>query len=101
MIEELERLNPDDEPRWRPCVRSGLCCKTAVCVVGMRHGEPAPVGGGPCSFLRGDRPGFYSCGLVDDGLVDAGQLDIGAGCCMPLFNQYRREAIDNGWDGDI
>ena len=62
------------------CVRSGYCCKKATCVVGLRHGAPE-IG---CTFLRGDGPGRYSCGLIEDTLVRRITLFIGDGCCSSM-----------------
>lgn len=62
------------------CLRSGYCCKQATCTAGLLHGAPAK----GCTFLRGDRPGDYSCGLVVDGIIDPKELYIGEGCCSNL-----------------
>jgi hypothetical protein len=68
------------------CLRSGYCCKKATCAVGRAHGAP-PTG---CTFLRGERPGEYSCALATK---HPEPLAIGAGCCLPL-NTTRRELHD-------
>ena len=71
-----------------PCLRSGFCCKQATCVAGVVHGAPSK----GCTFLRGDRPGEYSCGLVVDGVIDPKELYIGDGCSSTLFNTDRDKA---------
>ena len=77
--------------RAAPCVRSGFCCLKATCAVGNLHGAPAR---GRCPFLRGDRPGFFSCGLIDDGTIDGSVIYAGAGCSSSL-NTDRRIAVEN------
>ena len=81
----------DLELKVKPCVRSGLCCKTATCAYGLAAGAE-PKG---CKFLNGDKPGFYSCGLAASNPAIAEGLYVGEGCCMSLFNQYRKEAVQN------
>lgn len=76
----------------QPCVGSGLCCKTARCQVGVEKHGP----GRDCPSLR-ERDGRYWCGEIEDAdEAEAARLRehlyVGAGCCMPLFNEVR-EAI--------
>jgi len=74
----------------RPCVRSGACCLKATCAVGVGHGAGVE---GRCKFLRGDEPGDYSCGLVDDGVISGDIIHAGAGCCSPLGNTARDRVV--------
>ena len=77
-----------------PCVRSGLCCKTATCGYGLAHGAN-PKG---CKFLKGDKPGHFYCELAANDPSIAKGLYVGEGCCMAMFNQYRLEAVRNNPD---
>lgn len=77
-------------PGAKPCLRSGFCCKQATCTAGLIYGA-APKG---CKFLRGNKPGFYSCGLVEDKLINPQELYIGEGCCSPI-NTDRKQALLN------
>ena len=77
------------EFKVRPCLRSGMCCKIATCAAGLYHGAE-PKG---CKFLRGGRPGEYSCGLVDDGTISPDILYVGAGCCSPMGNTERNKLV--------
>lgn len=72
------------------CVRSGFCCKQFPCAAGQHHGAKYP---GPCKFLRGPKPGAYSCGLVEDGVISKEDIYAGAGCCSPMFNEDRAAVI--------
>jgi len=71
------------------CVRSGHCCKTATCAIGVGHGADPRV----CEFLEGDRPGEYWCRLVVEKPELADPMAIGDGCSSTLFNEARDEAI--------
>lgn len=73
-----------------PCVRSGFCCKKFTCYLGVAHGSK--VSGG-CDFLRGDAPGGYACGLVEDGKISKSDIYAGDGCCSPLGNVSRNKVI--------
>jgi hypothetical protein len=73
-----------------PCVRSGFCCKKFTCYLGVAHGSK--VSGG-CDFLRGDAPGAYACGLVEDGKISKNEIYAGAGCCSPLGNVARNAVV--------
>jgi len=75
--------------RVRRCMRSGQCCKTATCAVGVAYGAE-PTG---CHFLRNDRPGQFSCGLVDDDPGMGNVIGVGAGCCMPMGNSVRNALV--------
>jgi len=76
-----------------PCVRCGYCCKKATCSIGMSHGAKAT----NCMYLIGDIPGNYSCFLAEKNVYPniKMHLAIGSGCCEPLFNRYRKIAIEN------
>ena len=71
----------------RPCVRSGYCCKKAVCPFGEMSDEG-------CVHLAGDGPGEYRCAIAEYITTQPGWTHspaFGAGCCSP-FNSDR-EAI--------
>ena len=84
-----------DAVTYAPCVGSGMCCKKAPCP----YGEADETGG--CRFLEVwpdddldvER---YRCGRYD-AIVGQPTADIapafGAGCCMTLFNDRRREIL--------
>lgn len=73
-----------------PCVRSGFCCKQFSCAAGYHYGAELK---GPCKFLRGPKPGAYSCGLVVDGVISKTEIYAGEGCCSPMFNEDRNNVI--------
>ena len=68
------------------CKRSGYCCKMGTCALGVYHGAPAK----GCTFLRGDKPGEYACGLIALRPDLAPLLYIGEGCCSPLNGERLR-----------
>ncbi len=83
-----------DELKASPCVRSGFCCKTAIC----GFGEPNEQGG--CKYLlsmiKGDGYEFYECGRHDWIIQQPGHEGMpafGAGCCMTLSNELRSANI--------
>lgn len=84
-----------DNYNKNPCVGSGLCCKTGSCPYGqwdaIKHS---------CKFLETSLSGnnfeIYRCGRYEyikqqkgNELVPA----FGAGCCMSLFNDNRKNII--------
>lgn len=102
----------NEEIESSPCVRSGLCCKTAICA----YGEANEQGG--CKHLltkfKGDGYEFFECGRHDWIVHQPGaewMPAFGAGCCMALANQLRyanmkaliekkvdiREVVDHHW----
>lgn len=79
-----------------PCVRSGFCCRQAVCPFGMWDGEREQ-----CIHLQGDHevaPGVWMmrCDRYEE-IVASGKGEFspafGAGCCSPMFNQDREAII--------
>jgi len=87
-----EQITQWETNRTRSCVRCGYCCKKATCHIGLSHGsEPTN-----CKFLIGDKPGHYSCLLVNIEAYEKIEmhLAIGTGCCEPL-NTDRKIAILN------
>lgn len=77
----------------RDCIRCGYCCKKSTCPLGMKFDSPPE----NCTFLGGDKPGFYYCRFVSDNIVDDAKtmiIDIGGGCCSPL-NSDRLVAFEN------
>lgn len=93
----MSTLSMLNDPPIRPCLRSGLCCKTGPCAFGEWDRSAHQ-----CKFLQvaeqGDGYTVYSCGIKNK--IEALPKDYGAalnpafgtGCCMPLFNE-NREAI--------
>jgi hypothetical protein len=77
MSYELDPLFEMDGFLVRRCMRSGLCCTTNTCGEGLKHGAE-PKG---CKFLRGDGPGAYACGLVEDDPEQKPIIGVGWGCC--------------------
>lgn len=81
-------------PRVRPCLRSGLCCKTAACAFGTWDAAAHQ-----CRFLevceRTADYTIYTCGQKNaiESLPPRYGAEFnpafGAGCCMPLFNENR------------
>lgn len=78
-----------------PCLRSGLCCRLALCDEGVRVHGARP---GPCPSLREDpASGQHACGLVVEATSGERErlvrsLYIGEGCCASLGNVARSEA---------
>jgi hypothetical protein len=77
-----------------PCVRSGLCCKIAICPYGAPNEE------GGCKFLltkiKGEDFEFFECGQHDYIITQPGHEFMpafGEGCCMALANQFRQANI--------
>ncbi len=71
-----------------PCVGSGFCCITARCALGAQLHGP----GTDCPSLVW-RDGRYWCGEVLREPAVGPRLDVGAGCCAPLFNDLRRAIL--------
>jgi len=72
------------------CLRSGFCCKKVPCGHAVARGHTK----GPCPLLRGDKPGNYSCGLVDDGEIRPDDIYAATGCCSNM-NTDRHQAVAN------
>jgi len=71
----------------RSCLRSGYCCKKALCPFGEWNEDETA-----CRFLEGHRPGEYSCGRHDWIVLQPGSEfspAFGAGCCSPLNTDRR------------
>ncbi len=73
------------------CVRSGFCCKRAVCPWGEWDSNKHQ-----CVYLeedtRIDDVVLYRCGRYDFIIKQRGaeiSPAFGAGCCSPLFNEDR------------
>mgnify|MGYP003677368848 FL=1 len=91
---DIQTVNMDiDDYKTSPCLGSGYCCHKVACHEGIvAHKDYTH---GPCPSLRwtGTR---HMCGLIlDADKVEAARLkkslSIGAGCCAPLFNNWRTE----------
>jgi hypothetical protein len=67
------------------CVRSGYCCRQAICPFGEWD-----TGLQRCKYLAGSIPGRFSCDRYDEIVAGApgNGADLspafGAGCCSPL-----------------
>jgi hypothetical protein len=79
----------------RPCVGSGLCCKTAPCPFGTWDQERRQ-----CAYLEAacevDGTTIYRCGHYETISRQPGaniSPAFGAGCCMPLFNSNRARIV--------
>lgn len=91
-VDELNALLDAAVNNPRPCVGSGLCCKTAPCA----YGEAAP-GSRACRYLERWKDDTisvprYRCGRYAFIVQQPGHEwmpAFGAGCCMPLFNRER------------
>ena len=83
---------------YRPCVRSGMCCKSIACAFGEWDAALHQ-----CKFLleteRGTGFTIYACGKKAEieALPEYMRADInpafGAGCCMPMFNANRKAIL--------
>jgi hypothetical protein len=66
----------------KDCIRSGYCCKQAICPFGKWDKEKKA-----CAYLEGDRPGSYSCSKYSE-IIQHPDADFspafGAGCCSSL-----------------
>lgn len=83
-----------DEFKASPCVRSGFCCKKAICGYGEANEE------GGCKYLltkyKGEGYEFFECGRHDWIIQQPGAENMpafGAGCCMAMFNELRSANI--------
>ena len=77
------------------CVGSGFCCTKAICFEGQKKLGKAIT---PCPLLRWDGK-RHKCGLLEDAEPAEAErlkesLAVGAGCCMPLFNDWRKVLKD-------
>lgn len=96
------------------CVGCGYCCSKAPCALGAaRFGVELPRLGvmdlaptmSPCEALIWDEAaGRHWCRLVRDAQGSEKRhltegLAIGAGCCSPLFNTWRRDLKDRTHEG--
>lgn len=91
-----------EETLYSPCVRSGFCCKTAVCGYGEAGEE------GQCKYLvtkiKGEGFEFFECARHDFIIAQPGHEMMpafGEGCCMPLFNTFRNANIKAMIDGKV
>jgi hypothetical protein len=92
--QELDRFTI----RPRPCLRSGLCCKKGPCGYGTWDASRSQ-----CAHLVVERvlangAEIHACAIHDEIVKQPGaemSPAFGAGCCMPMFNQYR-DAIAQG-----
>jgi hypothetical protein len=76
-------------PGAKPCVGSGLCCRTGVCGFGTWDEQKHQ-----CRELLENNDGTTACRRYDEILALpesqwAMSPAFGGGCCMPLFNTAR------------
>ena len=75
---------------FKPCLRSGFCCKQAPCSFGAVTSDNDP----SCRFLGGSTAGEHFCMKYEE--IQAGSPEngsafspaFGSGCCSPL-NTFR------------
>ncbi len=84
-------MTEEYEIKVSPCLRSGLCCKIAICPYGEANDQ------GGCKYLitkfKGDGYEFFECGRHDYIITQPGHEFIpafGEGCCMALANSLRQ-----------
>ena len=85
-------MNLDVIEQARPCVGSGMYCKSAPCGFGKWDEVKKQ-----CAFLevkeKVDGVEIYQCGKFDEIQRDPTSRSspaFGAGCCQPLFNANRK-----------
>lgn len=64
------------------CLRSGYCCKKALCPFGKWNLEKTQ-----CEHLVGEGPGKYSCSIAEEiEKVPGSEISpaFGAGCCSSM-----------------
>jgi hypothetical protein len=74
------------------CLKCGYCCKQGVCPYGEWNKRK-----GQCKFLRGSKPGEYTCGKYDEIKDDKKAMAwwspaFGAGCSSGLNTDRQRLA---------
>ena len=82
----------------KACVNSGSCCLKSPC----GFGEPVD-GDSRCASLEFDEKGMSRCGKYEEIVRDPSSTfspAFGAGCCMSMFNERRKEIIDTVYDGE-
>jgi hypothetical protein len=78
-----------------PCIKSGFCCTKAPCAYGEFNEEKTA-----CKYLTpANELGQRMCGRFEwikaNVPVWENYPAFGAGCCMPMFNEKRKEIIEN------
>lgn len=83
---------------FQPCLRSGFCCRRALCSLAYHHGgdrilkqleaDPKMV----CPYLTGDEAGEHSCQILDEDPSLGQYVGLGGGCCSSMFNDDRLQA---------
>jgi len=77
---------------FRPCLRSGYCCKQRPCP----YGEVTSPSNPSCRHLQRDESGRYECGIYDQIVRQPGSEispAFGAGCCSPM-NSDRQDLVE-------
>lgn len=85
-------------PGAKPCLGSGLCCKTGPChlaAVKYPDSEAWTLGTGCPSLIWDEKKERFLCGEIVNAATDERRewtkqtLYAGAGCCMGMFNTVR------------
>jgi len=80
----------------RPCLRSGLCCKTGPCAFGTWDHERRQCLHLLVAETLPNGAEVHACAIHDEIASKPGaewNPAFGAGCCMPLFNRARELII--------
>lgn len=83
--------------RIRPCVRSGLCCKKGACAYGTWDAEKHQCVHLVVAETLANGAEIHACAIHDEIVQQPGSEwnpAFGAGCCMPLFNQFRDKIFE-------
>lgn len=85
------------EPKPRPCVGCGYCCRKGPCGLAWARGAKPTPANPACPFLV-ELEGRFRCGVwVQTGEAErkaiADALAFGAGCCSPLGNTDREKML--------
>lgn len=82
----------------RACLRSGLCCRKSPCP----YGEVISATNSQCSSLVIHENETTSCAKYEFIRIQPGADFVpafGAGCCMPMFNEYRGKILERDYKG--
>lgn len=82
----------------KACLRSGFCCKKGPCGFGHSISPTNP----QCAFLIEHDDKTTSCGKYEEISKDPSSKfspAFGSGCCMPLFNEARKQILQRDFKG--